>query len=373
MTTMKLRNSMRGAMVGGAIGDALGYPVRSIKSFEGIQAKYGVRGITRMDTTRWWLDNEELDSEALVTDKTQMTIYTAWGLLNAATPEMAVASVREACIEWYLSQIGWANTQFEQSWLRKVEGLNERREADYTSMMALRAAFEGELFFSRSNGSAGMARIAPAALYAASSETDIEAADLQAAEIAKITHLHPLGYIPAALEAHLLYRLAADEAPSHDSFIRYIQEGMSTVRNLFAGENEALDRLQELVEKAIALTATCLSDVKAIESIGEGKMAEEALAIAIYCSLKHFGNFEAAVVAAVNHMGASDTTGALTGSLMGAALGYNAIPARLKDNVELQDLLLSMADDLWNGSMLQQEMHEKADTTSAEERHLLAC
>ena len=102
-------------------------------------------------------------------------------------------------------------------------------------------------------------------------------------------------------------------------------------------------------------------------------MAEEALAIAIYCSLKHFGNFEAAVVAAVNHMGASDITGALTGSLMGAALGYNAIPARLKDNVELQDLLLSMADGLWNDSMLQQAMNKEADLDSAAKRQLLAC
>ena len=35
------------SLVGGAIGDALGYPVEFIPSFEEIQAKYGERGMPR--------------------------------------------------------------------------------------------------------------------------------------------------------------------------------------------------------------------------------------------------------------------------------------------------------------------------------------
>lgn len=362
-------------MVAAAIGDAFGYPVKAFNSYAGIQYKYGARGITRLDATRWWLDNEELaDDQALVSDETQLALYTAWGLMNAGTAANAVESVREACIEWYLSQIGWANTCHEQSWLRKVSGLNERRNADDTTMMAMKAAFSGEFFFSRSKGCAAAARIAPVALYAAGCSIDIETADRMAADIAKITHLHPLGYIPAALEAHILYRLAKDEAPTRESLEAYIHEGLAAVKRLYANETDALARLQEVVEKAIALAATCLSEVKAIESIGEGKMAEEALAIALYCSLKHFGRLEAALIAAVNHGGASDATGALTGAIMGVALGYKAIPARLTERVELQDLTLRMADDLWTASQFNQEEALLQNANSAvQESCQIAC
>ena len=370
MMTTNLRNKMRGSLMGGAIGDALGYPVKAINSYAGIQAKYGMKGITRMDITRWWLDNEELEEgKALVTDKTQMTLYTAWGLLNAASKEENVNSVREACIEWYLAQVGWRNTAFEQSWLRQVEGLNERRDADYTSLLALKAAFTDEFFFSRSNGNAGMTRIAPVALFAVANGTDILEADQQAAEIAKITHLDPLAYIAAALECHIIYRLATDTTSSREKLAAYIQEGMNAVKGLYAEETEALDRLQGTVNKALALAATCTPSTQAVESIGEGKFADEALAIALYCSLKHFGNFEAAITAAVNHNGASEATGAITGNILGTATGYNALPAFYTQRVELQDTILQLADGLWSAPMFNQELVE----TAAAQSRFVAC
>ena len=42
-----LQDRIRGSLIGGAVGDALGYPVEFISSYEGIQAHYGERG--RMD------------------------------------------------------------------------------------------------------------------------------------------------------------------------------------------------------------------------------------------------------------------------------------------------------------------------------------
>lgn len=375
MMTTNLRNKMRGSLMGGAIGDALGYPVKAINSYAGIQAKYGMKGITRMDITRWWLDNEELEEgKALVTDKTQMTLYTAWGLLNAASKEENVNSVREACIEWYLAQVGWRNTAFEQSWLRQVEGLNERRDADYTSLLALKAAFTDEFFFSRSNGNAGMTRIAPVALFAVANGTDILEADQQAAEIAKITHLDPLAYIAAALECHIIYRLATDTTSSREKLAAYIQEGMNAVKGLYAEETEALDRLQGTVNKALALAATCTPSTQAVESIGEGKFADEALAIALYCSLKHFGNFEAAITAAVNHKGASEATGAITGNILGTAVGYNALPSFYTHRVELEDVIMQLADALWTAPMFSQEMPESAQLQPvADNAHYVAC
>ena len=54
-------------------------------------------------------------------------------------------------------------------------------------------------------------------------------------------------------------------------------------------------------------------------------MAEETLAIAIYCSLKYQNDFSKGIIAAVNHSGDSDSTGAVTGNILGALLGFDAI------------------------------------------------
>ena len=48
----------------------------------------------------------------------------------------------------------------------------------------------------------------------------------------------------------------------------------------------------------------------------------------------------------MNHKGDSDSTGAIAGNLLGAKLGYEAIPEKFKDKLELRELLLDMADKL---------------------------
>lgn len=90
---------------------------------------------------------------------------------------------------------------------------------------------------------------------------------------------------------------------------------------------------------------------QAIKQIGEGWVAEETLAIAVYCVAKYFGNFEKAVIAAVNHGGDSDSTGAVTGNILGAAVGYEALPEHSKTDLELHDVILHVADDLWQGKI----------------------
>ena len=72
-------------------------------------------------------------------------------------------------------------------------------------------------------------------------------------------------------------------------------------------------------------------------------MAEEALAIAVYCALTHPEDLAAAVRLAANHSGDSDSTAAITGNIMGALLGAEAIPASWLDVLELRDTIDRLA------------------------------
>ena len=109
--------------------------------------------------------------------------------------------------------------------------------------------------------------------------------------------------------------------------------------------------MEELVSLAILYSSNEKTDVENVEALGGGWVGEEALAISLYCSLRHFDNFENAVIAAVNHGGDSDSTGAITGNILGAAVGYDVIPEHFKTDLELHNIILHMADDLFHGEI----------------------
>lgn len=103
-----------------------------------------------------------------------------------------------------------------------------------------------------------------------------------------------------------------------------------------------------LIEKAINLVKdkTITSDIDAIKLLGEGWVAEESLAVAIYSVLKYKNSFKDAIVCAINHDGDSDSTGKTAGNIIGAVVGLSNIPEYYISNLELKDLILDLTDDL---------------------------
>jgi len=91
-----------------------------------------------------------------------------------------------------------------------------------------------------------------------------------------------------------------------------------------------------------------MDDLDAIHQLGEGWVGDEALAIAVYCVLKYSGDIDNALIAAVNHNGDSNSTGAITGNIIGAQGGFSGIPAKYTEKLELRDLIIEVADDLWH-------------------------
>ena len=89
------------------------------------------------------------------------------------------------------------------------------------------------------------------------------------------------------------------------------------------------------------------SDIENIYRLGRGAVAEETLAIALYCTLRYQDDFSSGIIASVNHGGDSDSTGAVTGNILGAIVGINGIESKWKDDLELYDLIINIADQIY--------------------------
>lgn len=107
-----------------------------------------------------------------------------------------------------------------------------------------------------------------------------------------------------------------------------------------------------MIGQAEALAENRNEDEENIRALGEGWVAEETLAISVYCALRYAEDFSGGLVASVNHSGDSDSTGAVTGNILGAWLGAGAIEEKWTYTLELRKLLLEMADDLCFGCPL---------------------
>jgi ADP-ribosylglycohydrolase len=75
----------------------------------------------------------------------------------------------------------------------------------------------------------------------------------------------------------------------------------------------AIDKAIEMVNKATPVPCV-------IEGIGAGWVAEEALAISLYCASVVKDDFKKGILLSVNHSGDSDSTGSITGNILGALL-----------------------------------------------------
>ena len=344
------KDRVRGSLIGGAIGDALGFPVEFIYSYEEIQRRYGENGITRLQTEQWW--TESSIGKAVISDDTQMTLFTALGLLNAKERGMApVPAICHAYVEWFYTQKGFRSKRFNDCWIGDLPEMNVRRAPGRTCISALEKIIQGGEPMNDSKGCGGIMRVAPIPLYGLSQNRiqNVAVLDELAADAANLTHEHPLGYIPAYVMSHIIYRLATDESPTNEAFHEYVHEAMRMADDKYGFKSQSMQTLHTLVDLALELSSKDSPDYEAIQQIGGGWVAEETLAIAVYCCAKHFDDFEKAMIASVNHGGDSDSTGAVTGNILGAAIGYEAIPQHFKADLQLHDVILHVADDLWRG------------------------
>ncbi len=342
---MRDLNRIKGCLVGGAVGDALGYAVE-FSTLSEIIRKFGESGIKRY----------ELDGGlARISDDTQMALFTANALLFGETRGQMrgigagpAGYFTEAYLDWYETQTEkYPLRDYHPSWLVNFREFFSRRAPGGTCMSALQAGGRGtvERPVNNSKGCGGVMRVAPIGVYfAGKAHWEQEKVDMAGAKAAAVTHGHELGYIPSAALVHIVCQLASAEKP--DVFAAVLSS-MEAMPKLFP-EAGFMRYYLDLMDKAIDLSQKDVDDRNAIRQLGEGWVAEETLAIAVYCAIKHADSFEDAIVASVNHDGDSDSTGAVTGNILGTALGYTSIPDHYLEKLELRDIIEEISEDLYN-------------------------
>lgn len=330
---MTLYDRIYGCLLGGACGDALGAPVEFL-ALDEILAEYGPDGITEFDDVDGIL--------GAITDDTQMALFTVEGLIRAwvrgATKGIChiPSVVHHAYHRWLVTQDEdlshlRSNDKLD-GWLIRDKRLWARRAPGETCLSSLRVdtAF-GETAMNNSKGCGTVMRDAPFGFIAVDNPT--RALEL-AAETASTTHGHP----SASCSSGALASIIAFVCQGRD-----LREAVEHTLPLLQTRPEAHEVLDAL-ENVLRLSETA-DWRERLPELGEGWVAEEALAISVLCALAA-DNPREAIIAAVNHSGDSDSTGAITGNIVGAAHGAASLPATWVQQVELRDVIQILAKDL---------------------------
>ncbi|MER5641703.1 ADP-ribosylglycohydrolase family protein [Kitasatospora sp. NPDC002227] len=318
---------VRGSLLGGAVGDALGWHVE-FKQLDAIRHEYGGSGIT------------ELPKRGEVTDDTQMTLFTAEGLIRSRLHDAEAPPALHAAYRRWLRTQYYEMPAAPDGWLAGQQFLYARRAPGNACLSGLESnrrfvppAPLGDLgpVNSHSKGCGTVMRSAPFGLARLGSRRAFELA----ARCAQLTHGHRTGYLAAGAFAALVERVV-EGVP----LLQAVEETMLQT-SAYTGGEETIAAL----ERAVRIAAEGDPSAEKVERVGLGWIAEECLAIAVYAALAGADAREA-VVLAVNHSGDSDSTGAVCGNLVGALYGEAALPASWTATVEGREVILQVAEDL---------------------------
>lgn len=306
-----------GCLLGGALGDALGADVEFL-ALDDIRARYGVGGMTGF-----------AEGRAAITDDTQMTLFTVEGLLSGGSPQ----AVYEAYRRWMITQQE-AERGEQASWLLDQPAMHHRRAPGNACLGGLSSEPRGRRSQPKnphSKGCGAVMRSAPFGLLPGS----LDDAWQLSIDCAIFTHGHPSGYLAAAAMTAIVHRLLAGDS---------LPDAVRCARGRLEQEDGAAREVIAALDGAAAAAENDAPTPDTVERIGAGWVAEEALAIGVYCALQaNSADTTGALLLAVNHSGDSDSTGAIAGNLVGAAYGRSALPATLLSQIVEVDVVTRMA------------------------------
>ena len=319
-------DSARGAMLGTAIGDALGRPAEGRhpagrrgqeEAFRDFQAWYGYHS----------------GPKGTITDDTQMTMCVAQSLL-ATRGRINPEDLARRFVNW----------------------LPNGRGMGHTCVAAVNHLQMGENWWTAGIASAGNGaamRVAPIGI-ALGADTTLLCHD--AALSALITHADPMAVASAVGHAWLIAHLAGANASSLDptAIINELAAAIEVIDDPGAPEREWNQR-PDKTSTAVTL-ANRVREIPALlgKPIGEafdylynGAFVLETLPAALWCFFTYQDNPEEGVINAVLRGHDADTVASMAAAYFGALHGVAAFPDRWTgEDLEYQTQLLNLADQL---------------------------
>nr|WP_204291025.1 ADP-ribosylglycohydrolase family protein [Micromonospora gifhornensis] len=319
-----------GSIFGLAFGDALGKPTEFLSVAE-IDERYGPAG-----------PRDLVGDPVLVTDDTQMALAVAWALHDA--PQLTPGAVEPLLRQRFLA---WAASP------------DNNRAPGMTCLRACAELSRGlpwqQATVIDSKGCGANMRVTPVGLLDVDPDTLAGLAQLQAG----LTHGHPTGLAASELTAYAVWLLRAGvglaELPG------LLGERVAAQRTVYRA-----DWLGDLWRRADAATPEafiaagwdeCAAALRRLDAAlsapddggdpcrltGESWIAEEALATALYCAVRHADDPVGALARGARTCGDSDSIAALAGAFVGAAQGMAAWPAGWAERIEYADQLTALS------------------------------
>lgn len=325
-----IKSCFKGCLLGGAIGDALGAPVE-FDRWATIQKNHGHEGVTGFLPAYGGIGK--------VTDDTQMSLFTAEALLRGLYQEkmkgkaMYLQANGIGLLRWHITQTDREPNALFDGMLAEKD-LYARRAPGSTCLSSIAAMLNPRQFAkNNSKGCGTVMRMAPVGLFAWSARR--EDAFSMGNDFGHQTHGHPTGYLAGGFLAELVVKLLNGH--------KLLDAVLLTMRDLM--DYDDCDETHAAVGKAVELFLAQGNPHAAIKELGEGWVAEEALAVGIYCALMA-RDFREGVLMAVNHDGDTDSTGSIAGNILGILHGVEGIPAEWLEKLEMRELIERTATDL---------------------------
>lgn len=336
------RDRVLGCLLGGAVADALAGPLE-FRNSRDIVATFGAKGLRDFAPLHGTL--------GAITDDTQLMLFACEAMLRVRVMSHGYRTyypptiIRNAFRRWLMTQRHSGplpdHLETARGWLLDVPELWVERQPDKVTLIALKRPGLGtpEEAITDSAGSGAMVRCAPAAMF------PIDDPFRLATEITGITHGHPHALVAGGYMAVIISQLM------HGMTIQVAVEAAISRGKFIVGEGEPTRLVRDAIERANQVRFAGIDPGWfELEQLGDGKLAHDALALALYCALCHPEptpeSFEKAIVLATNHSGQSTIIGALTGQILGTMHGMAVIPPRWLAQLELRDVITQMAEDL---------------------------
>lgn len=338
------QNQTRGVLLGCAVGDAMGHTIDK-KSLAEIREDYGPNGLLGYDLVNGYAD---------VTSYTQIAAFSANGLLFGLTRRQMTGKIVPfagyigiALREWSRSQ-HYCTPERNFCWLSKVPELKRRFCMDTRMLDALTKDYLGTLenphYLSTHPGS--LTAVIPIALLWEDLRLDQDELDHLGAEAIALTHGEPEAFLTGAVLTHMLSLLLREDDLS---MTQLLQKTINAIQLQFGRQYSQTTHIWELLQLSVTLAQSPhIAPMDAMEQLG-CRSAAEVLAGAFYAVATCEGDFDAAMITAVNHSGRSAAVGAITGALLGAILGEHALPEFYLESLESTEALIELADDLTAG------------------------